>query len=279
MTISETFTRPVPVDPHLSMQPRARGAAALRLKCVDGHTRIADLRLSGSSKLLFPRTAVTTAVSLNTSGGVTGGDRFRLRLHLEAQTRAALTTQAAERFYRAQPGQRGLVANKITLGAGARLNWLPQETLIFDGAHGLRASRVEMEETAEFLAVEPLVFGRSAMGETRVAAAFEDRWNIRRGGQLVFADRLTIRGEVADMMARFGASAMAMASLVFVSRRSEACLERLRDTLGPLGAASLIRPGVVFARLLAPDGFDLRCRLIPALTALTGAPLPRTWMI
>ncbi|MGX9354635.1 urease accessory protein UreD [Roseobacteraceae bacterium S113] len=254
----------------------------MRVKTRGGRSCIADLRLAGASKLLFPRVHDAdglTAVVLNTSGGVTGGDRFRLRLALDAKARACITTQAAERLYKAQPGETGLIANRISIASGAALHWLPQETIVFDGAAAHRSLQVDMAEDAEFLAVEPLVFGRTAMGESVAQARFRDRWTLRRAGQLVYADRLTLEGRVSDTLAHTADGARAMASLVLVSPRAEQMLAPLRAHLPETGGASLLAPGVLFARLLASDAFALRRALVPALETLTGAALPRTWMI
>jgi urease accessory protein len=247
-------------------------------RCV---TEISDLRLAGASKLLFPRGADMTAVVLNTSGGVTGGDLFRLRLDLDPGTEASVTTQAAERLYRAQPGERGTIVNRLRLGAGARLNWLPQETIVFDRACAQRALSADLAPDAELLAVEPLVFGRHASGEALGMAHLHDRWSVRRGGTLVFADRLQVSGEVADLLGRVAGGAGAMASVLLVGPRADAMRDRLRETWDGVDAAavSLVRPGVLFARLFAPCGFTLRRALIPALECLSGRPLPRPWAL
>jgi len=165
-----------------AQQPRARGQSYVRLKARDGGTHIADLRMAGASKVLFPRGQDMTAVLLNTSGGVTGGDLFRHRCSLEPQTQASITTQAAERLYRAQNGQMGTIATRLQIGPGARLNWLPQETIVFNGSSAQRSLTADIAQDAELLAVEPLIFGRRASGEALDIAHMTDRWTIRRGG-------------------------------------------------------------------------------------------------
>lgn len=238
--------------------------------------------MAGASKLLFPRGPEMTAVVLNTSGGVTGGDRFRLRLDLAAETRASLTTQAAERLYRAQPGSAGTITNRIRLGARAALAWLPQETIVFEGAAARRSLVADLAPDAELLAVEPLVFGRRAAGEALAQASLTDRWTVRRGGMLVYADRLTLEGDVSRLLSDVAGGAGAMASLLLVGPRADGLRDALRavwERTGAVAAASLIRPGVLFARLFAPCGFTLRQALVPALEALSGRPLPRPWAL
>jgi len=98
---------------------------------------------------------------------------------------------------------------------------------------------------------------------------------------LAFADNLRMQGAVHDLLQVPGVAggAGAMASLLLIDRDADLYLDRLRDALGPLGGASVIRPGVLFARLLAADGFELRRGLVPAVQALSGAEIPKTWML
>ena len=78
--------------------------------------------MSGSSKLLFPRAKdALQAVYLNSSGGVTGGDAFEIEARAQENAHLVMTTQAAERIYRALPGETGRVDTRLTLEPGARL--------------------------------------------------------------------------------------------------------------------------------------------------------------
>ncbi len=265
------------------MQPRAQGEARLSLRHAEGRTRIAGLRLSGSLKLLFPHGAgdPLEAVGLNTAGGLTGGDRMRLTVEAGAGTRAVLTSQAAERAYRATGGQVARVDVRIAAGPGARVDWLPQETILYDGAALSRRMSVALEGDARFLAVEMLVMGRAAMGEVVRTLDFADRWEIRRDGVLVMADAVRIAGDAAALMARaaIGGGAGAVATLVICGPDAEACLPDLRDALGPAGSASLVRPGVVVARAVAPDSYLLRRALVPAIEGVAGAVVPKVWRL
>lgn len=269
--------------PALPKQPRARGRMEVVSKLRGDRSRIADLHQSGSYKALFPHgsSAALQSVVLNTAGGVTGGDRFHLTATAGAGSQHVLTTQAAERIYRAQPGEIGQVRTTLTVEDGARLDWLPQETILFDHAALNRRLEGEVAENARLLIVEPLVFGRKAMGEIVNFGHLEDVWRIKRGGELIFADALRIDGAVQDKLgqAAIGQGARAMASLLLVAPDADLALDRVRAALGPKGGASVIRPGVLFARCLAVDGFELRRHIIPAIQALSGADIPKTWTL
>ncbi len=247
-----------------------------------------DLRLSGSSRILFPhanhphgRAAALQAVLLNTAGGITGGDHFTVEAAAGPQSHLTLTTQAAERAYRSIDPNAGKLETTLTLDAGARLDWLPQETILFDGAALSRSLTVEMAATARFLMVEPMIFGRTAMGETVQAAQLFDRITLRRDGKLLFEDRVKLTGQIQSHLNRaaIAGGARAMATILLAAPDADRHLDTLRSHLPATGGASLIRDGLLFARILADDGHGLRQSLIPALSYLNGADLPRTWML
>ncbi|SFN43473.1 urease accessory protein [Roseovarius lutimaris] len=263
-------------------QPRAIGAVTLSCKSTPRGTALADLRQSGAMKALFPRpnSSALQAVVINTAGGITGGDDFTLTARAGEHSSLSLTTQAAERAYRAQPGQTGKIRNRLFVGRDARLDWVPQETILYDGSALNRSLCVEMEDQARLLLVEPLIFGRSAMGEVLGNAFFKDRIEIRRQGTPLFLDAMTLRGDIAAHLAspHTAAGAGAMASLVYVSPDAAAQLGPVRDMLPDTAGASLIRDDLLALRILAADGYGLRQSLVPILRHLTNQALPRSWM-
>ncbi|MEM1161377.1 MAG: urease accessory protein UreD [Pseudomonadota bacterium] len=244
---------------------------------------LGTLYQSGSAKALLPRTHTEDlqAVLLNTAGGITGGDRFDYRADVLRGARLSLSTQAAERAYRAHPDETGQVEVAMTVEDGARLSWLPQETILFDGARLRRRLAVDLTGDAQFIAVEAIVFGRTAMGERLNTMSFRDTWTIRRDGALIFKDALRFEGDGEEILSRPATldGHRAMASILLTCAEAERRLPLLRAALKDTGGASLIRDGVLAARLTAPDGFTLRKALLPALETLTGKSLPKVWTL
>ena len=240
------------------------------------------LHQAGASRALFPGRggAAVQAITINTAGGITGGDRFSLHLTAGAGSALRVATQAAERIYRAEAGETAHVDTRASVAAGARLDWLPQETIVYDGAALRRSLRIELAADARLLLVEPLVFGRAAMGETLRAVDLRDRIEVTRGGLPLYLDAFALGGDATAHLARRGIAggAGAMASLVLVAPDAESHLAPLRALMPITGGVSLIRPDVLVLRLLGRDAFDLRRALVPALTRLTGNALPRSWM-
>ncbi|MEM8730307.1 MAG: urease accessory protein UreD [Pseudomonadota bacterium] len=277
------MTASLAVPSPCAKQPRAEGHVRLSSKLRDATSVIDGLHQRGSLKLLFPRSRGThlDAVLLNTAGGVTGGDRYDVALRAGSGTHISATTQAAERAYRAQPGEIGDVRTRVTIDGGARLDWVPQETILFDGSALNRRFTADLTSDGQLLLVEPVVFGRHAMGETLTAGQIRDRIDIRRDGELVFADRTAMTGAMAALLARPGvaAGAGAMATVIYVAADAGRFLDTLRAGMPATGGVSLVRKGVLFARLLAPDSFTLRRHLIPLIETLSITSLPRTWTI
>ncbi|WP_170332293.1 urease accessory protein UreD [Ruegeria arenilitoris] len=263
--------------------PRAKGAVRLSAKRLGNQSVLDEFRQSGSFKCLFPRPAERglDAALLNTAGGITGGDTFRFHGYAATGTTLSLTTQACERAYKAQPGPYGQVTNHLTVDTGARLNWLPQETILFNGSALERRLLIEMEPDASALMVEPLVFGRAAMGETLTDIRLRDRIEIRRGGQPVFLDAMQFTGDLHAHLAKahIANGAGAMALVVFASATAEGQLEPVRRMLPGSAGATLIQSDLLVIRMLAENSFALRRALIPVLRHLNNDTLPRCWMI
>ncbi len=239
-----------------------------------GATGLRRLREAHAAKVRIPHGS-GEAILINTGGGLAGGDRFSFTITAEENARLTVTSQAAERVYRSL-GPAADVEVKLEAQAGATLMWLPQETILFDGAALTRRITVELAEDARFLAVESIILGRQAMGETVKHACLHDRWRIRRNGRLLFADDLSFDGTPPCSPATLG-NARAFATVVLVSPRAEDVIEKARAAIGERGAASAWS-GKLVARLAASDGFELRKSLIPALTLLAeGVHLPKTW--
>lgn len=270
--------RTVPFGVH----QRARGEARVSFALRDGRTVLGTLYQRGALKVRLPRGHGTApeAVLINTAGGLTGGDRIAIRVEVPPGARATVTTQAAERIYRSI-GDAAEVEAQLTVGAGGRLDWLPQETILFNRGVLRRRLDADLAEGAALLLAEAVIFGRRAMGEAVSAGALHDRWRVRRGGKPIFADDFRLEGDLAALLPRAAALAGhgAMASLLYVGDDAAGLVDPVRAALGDAGGASAFG-GKLVARVVAEDGLALRRALVPALTALrAGAPMPRMWPV
>jgi len=262
---------------------RTEGTARVAFKRTATGTRLARLHQGGAYKVRLPRGAAGAppeAVLINTAGGLTGGDRMSAEVTAGGGCRALVTTQACEKIYRASDGIAEVEAH-LTAEEGSRLDWLPQETILFDGARLKRRLLADLAPGATLLAAEAVIFGRAARGEVMRTGAFSDRWRIRRQGRLVFADDLRFDWASGDPLGRPAtlAGAGAMATILLVCDEAEKHLEPLRSVLGGSGGVSAFN-GKLLARVTAEGGAALRRVLIPGLVELLdGAALPRIWQI
>ncbi len=263
-------------------QPRALGTAVLSSKSRGAASVIDDLHQSGCMRLLFPRAdASLDAVLINTSGGVTGGDKISFSARVGQGSSMTMTTQAAERAYRAQHAETGRIKNEITVEANAALRWLPQEMILFNGCNLERRLNVSLAPTATALIVESIVFGRAAMKETLDEFRFKDRISVTRDGVPLYLDGISMAGNGTAHLAHEAVAntAGAMASVVYVAPDAEAQLGPVREQLPNCGGASLLGEDVLVVRLVASDSFMLRQSLIPVLERLSNAPLPTAWKL
>ncbi len=267
---------------------RAAGRLELAVGLRDGASRLLLHREEGSAKARFPRQAPggpLEAVLVNTAGGLAGGDRLDQRLTVRPGAALLAVGQAAEKVYRSI-GPDAVVRTRLEVGAGGTLLWLPQETILFDGGRLDRALEAELAGEARLLLVEAVVLGRRARGERVHTGRLLERRTIRIDGRLVWYEPFRLDGPIealADRPALLG-GARAFATLLALGPGVEALVEPLRARLEgtSVRAAAGFRPPCLVARLLAPDGFELRRALAPAVALLGGAlagraELPRVW--
>lgn len=277
--------RPMPAAQQIQPRhQRARGGADLSFRLVGARTRIAHLHQASPTRFLFPTPdpgEPPLAALVNTAGGLAGGDEVTIGLRLGRGCHAILSTPAAEKVYRSL-GPATRMDAEIGVGPGATLEWLPQETILFDGARFDRRLGVRLDAGARLLMAEMLVFGRHARGETMREGTLLDRWRIRHEATLLWAEGLSLGKDLAERRAsRFGfAGAEAMATLLLAL---PGAVEPLRDALRAGGvAATVARPGLLVARWLGNavavrDGLGGAIRRVRA-DGLNLAPrLPRLW--
>ncbi|MCL6609569.1 MAG: urease accessory protein UreD [Geminicoccaceae bacterium] len=268
---------------------RARGFLELEVGLREGASTLLVHRESGCTKARFPRVADRRpfeAVLINTAGGIAGGDRLEQRLRVRAGAGLLASGQAAEKVYRSL-GPPAQLSTRLQVEPGGTLLWLPQETILFDGARLDRSLEVDAAGDARLLLVEAVVLGRTARGEEVRSGRLRDRRVVRCDGSLLLVDPLRLEGAIAELALRPAllGGARAFATILALGPGVDpALLEALRGRLaeGPARAAAGLRGAVLLARLLAPDGFVLRRAVGAALGVLLPAfgcagELPRVW--
>lgn len=269
----------------LPRHQRAHGRAELTFAHGPRGTALRHLFHAAPLRVLFPMPEpddLPVAALVNVGGGLAGGDSLETVVVVEENAGASLTTPAAEKIYRSLDAPTRLTAS-LTVAEGATLEWLPQETILFDGARLERRMQAHLAPGARLLAAEMLVFGRVARGERLLQGALFDSWRLWRDRRLYWADATSLAAEpAASLEAPFGfGGAEAVALLLLAGSEAEAATGR--DVLREAGhVATLARPGLLVARFLGEARVvrEALTAAIPALRAATlGLPcrLPRLW--
>jgi urease accessory protein len=289
-------TGAVTAPPARATYERTAGLVDLELgRSADGATTVRRAFQSGAGRVRFPRRgdrSALEAIVMNTAGGLTGGDRFAVRARLDGG-RAVITTQASEKVYRSEPeAAPAALAQRLEVGDGAAAKWLPQPTIVFDGARIVRDTEIDVAGAGSVVAVEALILGRTAMGEALTHGTIIDRLRVRRDGRLIFADTFRLAGDgIAALAARPAGlgGARAIATLCVLSAGAEASataeveamLGRLREIAeaAPADVAASARNGMLVARVRADQGDRLVASIAANVKKQGLGPQPRPWAI
>lgn len=266
---------------------RAVGDLRVTFKWRGADTVLDDLRQAGCLKARFPRPVSSgwaDVTTLNTSGGVASGDRLTSAFAAGPDARATVSAQAAERFYRTPAGgPPSFVRTRIDVASGGAVEWLPQETILFDNCALDRRLEINLASDACFVGVESLVFGRTAMGERVECARLQDSIRVRRGDRWLLHDTIRMEGAIANALSRpaIAAGATAIATLLYVAPDADGRLAPVSAALSGFASETGVSTwnGMLVARMMATEGAVLRRTVAAVLDVLRAPrPLPRVWM-
>ncbi len=280
------FSGAAPAEISSPTLQRTRGQARVAVEADPsrpGRSRVTELYQSGAAKIRMPRIYDHNGlelVAINTAGGLTGGDDITLDMRLGPGTNTVYTTQASEKIYRSIYGAAS-VTNTVILEGDASLIWMPQETIFFNRAALNRKLGFSLESGARLLAMEPMMFGRQAMGETVEEGTWRDSWRVKLDGKLVFADETRLGGKISEILSKTGIAdgALAVASGVYIGEDAEQIIESLKTLEWPDGvqAGASLSESHIILRAVARDGALLKLWGAQVLKCITGLGLPRTW--
>jgi len=272
------------------------GVAEIGFARADGATRLAHLHQAHPLRVLFPTPEPgepAFAVIATTSGGLVAGDRIAIDVRVGQGAAAHVTAAAAEKIYRSA-GETVEVEQHLSIEAGGALEFLPPETILFEGARLKRRTTIDLGPGAGFLGGGITVFGRRARGERFTAGLLREVMEVRRAGRLVWGDAIHLDGDIGKTVAHPAgfAGAAAFATLVLAAPQGEAValLDGARavqaDTAAPgLAAGATLVAGLLIARWLSHDALllrrayaDLACHLREAAMGLPPR-LPRLWHV
>lgn len=275
-----------PADLPHSVRVKAR--LSLALSAGDGATRITARREEGAYRFRMPKQATDRharraleALIVNVAGGLAGGDSVSVDVTASEGACFLGSSVTAERIYRAHRDETRIALTLAALDR-ATLVWLPQETILHEGAKLARPLAISCARDARVLFGDLLHLGRPASGEGFARGSLAESWRIRFADRLVLADETRLADEALAASARPGllGEANSIATLVLLGKDAPERLEPIRVALArhpTIEAGATQRDGLVFARLMGKDGMALRRAYLVAVEAAAGAdmPLPR----
>ncbi|WP_415753594.1 urease accessory protein UreD [Pseudomonas leptonychotis] len=215
-------------------------------------------------------------------GGIAGGDRLDICATVGANAWAQLTSPGAAKWYRAA----GPAYQQLTLRveAGATLEWLPQETIVYAGAQAEITTEIDLAGDAKLLYWDIIALGRPASGERFDAGHFQAELNIRRNGQLLWHERQRVTGDDGLLDSPIGLDGKPVFATLLISGEIDSeLLDRCRNLTTPVRGDLTQLPGLLVARCLANEALHARAWLIdlwrllrPELLGRRAVP-PRIW--
>jgi len=244
-------------------------------------------------KALWPEpTGVCHVILIHPPAGIAGGDELTIQVAVQPNAHALLTTPGAGKWY-GSDGRLARQSIQLTVGDEARLEWLPQEIMLYDGARATSQFQVDLSESSSLIAWDFLVIGRQSRGERFHTGQYHNQVQIRQNGQLLLDDRLQLQGGDRWLTSPLGMAGHSLVGTLWalppLAQRDEQILDAQIDSLRDL-IVRMKMPLVItrldhllVARYLgddprqAMDGFSgIRARLRRLWWGLD-EELPRIW--
>lgn len=235
-------------------------------------------------KPLYPEGGdICHAIVVHPPGGIAGGDELTLKVKTEKKASALLTTPGAAKWYRSAGPW---ATQSVAFDVKGTLEWLPQETIVFDGALAESAYDVNLGADAGLIGWDIVCLGRTGSGERFARGTFRTSMQIRREGKLLWLERGRIDGGGRLLESPAGLNGKPVFGTLFSSflHFDKKILDALREQKPTLGDGAVTRlPGILLARYLG-DSSEAARRYFIALwrilrPALMGreANEPRIW--
>lgn len=252
-----------------------------------GNTHRGPLRVQ---KALYPEgDGVCQAIVLHPPSGIAGGDQLHISASVAQGAHAQLTTPGAGKWYRSG-GAEASQRVDLVLGEGATLEWLPQETIAFDGARARMATHVLLAADSRFIGWDILCLGRAAAGERFANGRFDLFYRVDRGSKPIWLERGGFAGNDPILASPAGWAGHTVCGTLLCTfpelpQQAATLLESLRSIAPNDGAGHAITalPDLLVARYLG-DSSEAARLWFAALWAVLrpaccGRPaiLPRIW--
>lgn len=231
----------------------------------------------------YPEGGVCHLYLLHPPGGVVGGDRLEVRVHVDAEARALITTPAAGKCYRSD-GRQAELLQCLSIAPGGVLEWFPMETIVFAGANARSTTRIELVQDARFIGWEIACLGRPAAAERFDAGLFDQRMEVYRHGRPLLIERNRFEGGGDMLRGAWGLGGATVAGTLIATDCDERDAQVAHEVIEADGRAAVtLVDGLLLVRCLGHHAERIREQLTrvwqairPRLLGLA-AESPRIW--
>ena len=207
----------------------------------------------------YPEGDVCHTYLLHPPGGIVGGDELNLSVKVNPHAHALLTTPASTKFYRSN-GELAKQYQHLQVASQAVIEWMPQETIIFNAARCETVTEVHLDDGARFAGWEILCQGRPAAGEKFIQGECRQRLEIFRQGKPLVIERTRLRGETEIQRAQWGMAGFPVVGTMLVTDCDKNVLEQLVEfqTDGDVRCSVTLINNVLVCRYLGKQGIEAR---------------------
>ncbi len=289
LTLALTLNAPTEVSAH----PQWSANLRLRFAFDDRRTILAERAHTGPLRLLKPLYPegdhCCHAVVVHPPGGVVAGDSLTVTAQVGSDAHGVITTPGAQKWYRTE-GAEATSVTTLTVDRGGALEWLPQETIVFDGARARQTQTIDLDSGAKFFGWEMVCFGRTASNERFTRGHFRQTIRVLREGALVWSEHLSLAGGDPLLDSPIGWGGYPVSATAWIARDAdsmsdEAFLATIRSQLEneTLAAASNPVPGLFVVKAVGASAESVRELLIHVWSKVrfevfgVAAQRPRIW--
>jgi urease accessory protein len=176
----------------------------------------------------YPERDTCHVYILHPPGGVVGGDRLYISVKVTEGSHALLTTPAAGKFYRSS-GARALQSQELSAEDGAILEWLPQETIVYNQAQADLVNRIELHGNARFIGWEVLCLGLPASKKQFLEGQVRQSFEVFQDGERILIERGRYEGDSPMLKAHWGLGGCPVSGTLIATNAAPDILEDIRN--------------------------------------------------
>ena len=228
-------------------------------------------------KPFYPEGAPCHIYLLHPPGGLVGGDQLSLNVNLDKQSHVLITTPGAAKFYRSA-GPAAEQAQTFNVSNESLLEWMPQETIIFDQSNAAIITEINLELQSKFIGWEITCLGRAASGEKFTAGKLQQKLTLSINNKPAFIERALFQGKSDLLSAPWGLANQPTVGTMIVTPADQQLVNNIREQVkAPLAKKTADGSHELFSVTLMDN--VLVCRYLGPQAEAAKALFVKVWKI